>query len=444
MKNAKGRPETAKYQTSNAIMSTAIAKVDRSLELAKEYQISESMLRVIEEQICQGASPAERDMFIAYCGRTKLDPVAKQIYCIMRWDSRLKREKMSIQASIDGLRLIAERSGKYQGQTAPEWCGDDGVWRDIWPKLTPPFAARIGVFKQGFTHPTYAVAKFQHYAQRFKDGALMGQWASMPDLMISKCAEALALRKAFPNETSGVYTSEEMAQAEPVTDEPKPAQRVDVEEAELVVIPEPVDAPAPKQGKVKLIQAASANLQKCGAKSAQDCVAMLFSIGIGANVGDDGKIIWDFSQEDLETISNVTFGAPKSDEDKPDVVEQAIIDKAFQQLADIPQELIPAVLHEAERIHPGFTEEVKAIVDEGKKLQSVDDAQFYISTSAVPEEKKELVRVARTNLRACGATVRILLANIPGFQAPADNKINWDSIPVEQLADIARLRRVAK
>jgi len=217
-------------------------------ELAKMSGIYD--IALVKDQVCRGASTGEMVLFLMTCHRTGLDPFARQIYYIPG--------KPPI-TSIDGYRLVAQRSGEYEGQTEPEFYnGND--WSTLWTDNCT--AARVGVFRKGFRQAQYATARMAAY------GGTTPVWKKMPDVMLSKCAEALALRKAFPQELSGLYTADEFSnqgvniieesktagdyQTMPMTRTAPPADPAEPHDAEFTELEAPLpagkpDRPAPEQ-----------------------------------------------------------------------------------------------------------------------------------------------------------------------------------------------------
>ena len=168
--------------------------------------------QLISTTIAPGCSNDELRLFAYACQRTGLDPFSRQIYAIKR------AGKLTIQVSIDGLRSIAERTGQLDGSQS-YWCGEDGIWVDVWLSSKPPAAAKTIIHRKGCAHPFSATARFADF------NAGQGLWSKMPSVMIAKCSEAQALRRAFPADLSGVYSTDEMDQAvEPVTVTAAPAK----------------------------------------------------------------------------------------------------------------------------------------------------------------------------------------------------------------------------
>ncbi len=177
----------------------------------------EKQLAVLRQTgIGEQVSSAELAAFLHLCQRTGLDPFARQIYLIGRWDTKAGREVFRPQTGIDGYRIVAqrtvERTRQSFGYEDSLWCGEDGKWTDVWLSADPPAAAKVTVLRDGKRFP--AIARWSEYVPLGKNGNPTGLWVKRHAAQLEKCAESLALRKAFPNDMAGVYTSEEMEQAD--------------------------------------------------------------------------------------------------------------------------------------------------------------------------------------------------------------------------------------
>lgn len=149
---------------------------------------------LIKNMYAKDCSNDEFEVFLFTCKRLGLDPRAKQIYAIKL------QGKMTFQIGIDGLRLVAERTGKY----AP---GRETLY--AYDKDGKLFSATAYVKK--LVCDTWHEVPATAYMAEYSTG--QATWKTKPHIMLGKCAESLALRKAFPMELSGIHSTEEMEQA---------------------------------------------------------------------------------------------------------------------------------------------------------------------------------------------------------------------------------------
>lgn len=174
-------------------------------DIAGPLEWNAEQRKIIRDQFANGANDNEFAALMETARVRNLDPFKKQIYFVKRWDSVRRCEVWATQVSIDGLRGIAERTGRYDGQDEPEWLYDDkGKVR----------GCKVRVYRKDHSRPSVGVAFFAEYVQTTKEGKPTKFWTQMPHVMIAKCAEANGFRKGFPEETSGLYIPEEMGQAE--------------------------------------------------------------------------------------------------------------------------------------------------------------------------------------------------------------------------------------
>lgn len=223
----------ATENTATALATAPAANVGRELD----FGMHRDKVELLKRTVAKGTTDDQFALFMTIAQRRRLDPFAKQIWCVLR-KGKSGVWEMTAQTSIDGYRLIAQRTGEYDGQDGPWWCGEDGAWKDVWLNKAPPKAAKVVVYRKGVSHPLTGIAHLESYAAYKDDGkTLEAKWAQMPEHMLAKCAETLALRKAFPEELSGLNTDDEMDHVSNAIDVPSVERIVPPKAAEPEVDP---------------------------------------------------------------------------------------------------------------------------------------------------------------------------------------------------------------
>ena len=209
-----------------------------------EFNYTDAELKAMKNQYAKEASPEQFELWIAECRNRGLVPVKDvvlQIRATKEWNPDTRQKEFTKKAvhitTIQALRKLAERTGKYAGQLPSIWIYLDGsgnrVESDI-PlpesngsvKPRVPWAAKASVVRKGFDQPVVVPARFEAYAQYFSADntkQLNSTWANRGPEQLEKCAEALALRKAFPEELGGLYLQEEFTDEETVAATAQPS-----------------------------------------------------------------------------------------------------------------------------------------------------------------------------------------------------------------------------
>ena len=198
--------ETVEQQSQQAATAENTAVAVKQVATPTTITFTPEQVDLIKRTVAEGATNDELALFMHQAKRTGLDPLARQIYCVKR------QGKMTIQTSIDGFRVVAERTGVYAGQDAPIHAYGKNP-KKVGEKFVP-YKTQVNIYKfNPKTGERYLAAVGEAFWDEFKpQGGQDFMWKKMPHVMLAKCAEAQALRKAFPQDLSGLYTDDEMAQ----------------------------------------------------------------------------------------------------------------------------------------------------------------------------------------------------------------------------------------
>lgn len=214
-----------------------------------------------------GATDEQFNLFITECERRSLVPgvhVVFQVRPAQEWNAKLQQkvkvEKVALITTINALRLIAERSGKYEGHGPFKYyysVGEDQpLVESVIPRGRIPHAVSVEGYRTGWKVPLFATARYDAYVQLKGEGGPTKMWATRGEEQLAKCAEAQMLRTVAPEECEGLYLDIEMPESGEPAAETTPAPNA---AEKPVVVPTATVAPAVNQKPAETVTPEKAN-----------------------------------------------------------------------------------------------------------------------------------------------------------------------------------------
>ena len=371
-------------------------------------EFTEKELAAIRAECCKGATDTQFELFISECKARSLRPGVHLVFQLRRakeFDSTVGAyvyvQKPYWITTIAALRLIAQRTGDYLGQGTEEYIyldkeGNPTIKSEIplphedpaqRPLPREPWVARATVYRKGFNQPMIGMARFEAYATIVvpKDGTpyLSETWRKRGCEQLFKCAEALALRRAYPEEMAGLLLSEELKE------EIEEAQQIAVTPAVAVPLPPPVPAvnQVPAEGK--------AEPRPGEAKTVYQVTEVPATLP--AHSGDTLKVVPKETAKD-KALAAVPDLKPASELPPPEKKKRGPKPKPSPNNGQVPGEITDADIPTAENpLPPAPTEAEKEAnkQEAGEFVESIDP-------TPTPEEQKGFTARVRA-LAASGA-----------------------------------------
>ena len=185
-------------------MSNEVQKLDEA-----------ALIAVLQSSLYPGAAMDSVKMVLGYCQAAGLDPMQKPVHIVPIWDAKEGSMRNVVMPGIGLYRIQASRSGTCAGISEPEF-GEDVAINLGGYDITVPRWCRVTVSRRlptgevvAFTAKELWIENYAMKGGKEKSIAPNAMWAKRPYAQLAKCAEAQALRKAFP-EVGMMATAEEM------------------------------------------------------------------------------------------------------------------------------------------------------------------------------------------------------------------------------------------